>query len=64
MTQMWPKWAIFEFSQKIRKRNIFFDSKDRLSTKNKTILMNELQKMRKTSIYWHFGQNSPILDSF
>ena len=64
MTQIWPKRAIFEFSQKIRKRHFF--RLQRLGLVQKLANSNEriAKKMRKTSIFGHFGQKWPILDSF
>ena len=63
--QFWPKRAIFEFSQKMRKRHFFSTPETRLSTK-KIANYNEriAIKMRKTSIFEHFGPKRPILDSF
>ena len=54
MTQIWPKRAIFEFSQKIRKRNFFRTPKTRLSIKNQQILINGLQKNAKNLHFWAF----------
>ena len=66
MTQIWPKRAIFEFSQKLCENLIFSDSKDqawykKLANSNERIEI----KMRKISIVgiWgqkgHFGQFWP-----
>ena len=59
MTQIWPKRAIFEFSQKKRKRHFFLAPKTRLSTKNEQILMNGLRKkkIRKPPFLGILGQN-------
>ena len=59
MTQIWPKRAIFEFSQKMRKRHFFPTPKTRLSTKNQQIAKNV-----KNLHFGHFGPKWPILDSF
>ena len=62
--QFWPKRAIFEFSQKMRKRHFF--RLHRLGLVQKLANSNEriAKKMWKTSIFGHFGPKRPILDSF
>ena len=65
MTQIWPKRAIFEFSQKKRKRHFFPTPKTRLSTKNQQILMNGLRKKcEKSPFLGILGQNGQFLTVF
>ena len=59
------KGPFLNFPKKMRKSHFLPTPKTRLSTKNYKILMNGLrQKIRKTSIFGHFGAKWPILDSF
>ena len=64
MTQIWPKRAIFEFSQKTRKRHFF--QLQRLGLVQKIANSNEriAEKKWKTSIFGHFGPKWQIFDSF
>ena len=58
MTQIWPKRAIFEFSQKMQKRHFFPTPKTRLSTK-KLANSNEriAKKCEKPPFLGILGQN-------
>ena len=63
MTQIWPKRAIFEFYQKIRKRHFFrlrLDLVQKIANSNERIA----KKNAKNIHFWHFGPKWPILDSF
>ena len=65
MTQIWPKRSIFEISQKIRKRHFFPTPNTRLIVQKLANTNEQIaKKMRKTSIFGHFGPKWPILDSF
>ena len=65
MTQILPKRAIFEFSQKIWKPHFFPTPKTRLSTKNSQILMSGLwKKCEKPPFLGILGQNGQFWTVF
>ena len=64
MTQIWPKRALFEFSQKILKRIFFPTPKTRLSKKRGNSNERIAKKNAKNLHFGHFGPKWPILDSF
>ena len=64
MTQIWPKRAIFEFSQKMRKRQFFplqrLGLVKKLANYNKQIA----KKCEKNLTFGHFGPKWTMLEVF